>query len=164
MVSVSPAEPAVTAVGREINCILSSGNVTELQAKTLQAAFRELDYCSVGVHVREYSTVITTDNIVDAGFVDLSLHPLRLSLVGCVIARGTAYHDNVLTHRSVMSVRRHLPQQRVLLLFVITLTGLHAPLRVQERCSSRHCMRCSALRHQMHCLHSHQVGCSHVRG
>ncbi|KAL0052313.1 hypothetical protein WJX82_000079 [Trebouxia sp. C0006] len=98
MVSVSPAEPALPAVGRDINCILSSGSVTEPQAETLQAAFKELDFCSVGVHVREYGTVITTDTIVNAGFVDLSLHPLRLSLVGCVIARGTAYHDNVSTH------------------------------------------------------------------
>lgn len=104
MNSVSPAEPAVPAVGRDINCILSLGSVTEPQAETLQAAFKELDFCSVGVHVREYGTVITTDNIVNAGFVDLSLHPLKMSLVGCVIARGAAYHNNVSTHRSGVPV------------------------------------------------------------
>jgi len=48
MGSVSPAEPAVTAVGRDINCTLSSGSVTEPQAEILQAAFRELDYCRQG--------------------------------------------------------------------------------------------------------------------
>ena len=117
----------------------------------------------MGVHVREYGTVITTDNIVNAGFADLSLHPLRLSLVGCVIARGTAYHDNVSTHGSVTSVRCHLPQQPVLLMFV-ALTGLLAPLPMQKRCSGGHHMGCSALWHQMRCLHPHQVNCSHVRG
>ncbi len=95
----------------------------------------------MGVHVREYGTVITTDNIVNAGFVGLSLHPLRLSLVGCVIARGTAYHDNVSTHRLVTSVIRHLSQQPVLLMFV-TLTGLRVPLPVQQRGSCGHYTGC----------------------
>ncbi|KAL0025332.1 hypothetical protein WJX79_007839 [Trebouxia sp. C0005] len=112
MDSVSPAEPAVQAVGRDINCILRSGRVAEPQAETLQAAFRALEFCSVGVHVREYGTVITTDNIANAGFVDLSLHPLRLSLVGCVITRGTAYHDNVSTHRSGVPADITWPVQR----------------------------------------------------
>jgi len=98
----------------------------------------------VGVHVREYDTVITTDNIVNAGFVDLSLHPLRLSLVGCVIARGMPYHDTVSTHRLVTSVRGHLPQQPALL-FWLTLTGLLLPLPVQERRSGGHHMGFSAL-------------------
>ena len=95
----------------------------------------------MGVHVREYGIVISTDNIVNAGFIDLGLHPLKLSLVGCVIARGTAYHDNVSTHRLVTPVRCHLRQQPVLLLFV-TLTGLRVPLPVQQRGSGGYYMGC----------------------
>jgi len=53
------------------------------------------------VQVKEYGTVITTHNLLHAGFVDLSLCPLQQSLVGCVISRGITYHDNVSTHRSV---------------------------------------------------------------
>ena len=58
-------------------------------------------WCSIGVYVKDYGTVITTDNMVNAGFVDLSLCPLRMSLVGCVISRGISYHDNVSIDRSV---------------------------------------------------------------
>ncbi len=117
----------------------------------------------MGVHVREYGTIITTANIVNAGFVDLSLHLLKLSLVGRVIARGMAYHDNVSIHRSVTSAMRHCSQQPAVV-FCVPLMAFLTLLPVQERCSGGHHMGCSALWHQMRCLHPHQIGRGHVRG
>lgn len=56
---------------------------------------------SVGVYVKEFGTVITTDSLLTPGFFDLSLCPTKSSMAGCVVLRATAFHDNVSVHRYV---------------------------------------------------------------
>lgn len=63
--------------------------------------------CSVGVYVKEFGTVITTDSLLTPGFFDLSLCPTKSSMAGCVVSRATAFHDNVSVHR-YMATLSHL--------------------------------------------------------
>lgn len=51
--------------------------------------------CSLGVFVKNYETVITTDNLLSVGFTDLSLCPVKQSVVGSVITRNVGYLDNI---------------------------------------------------------------------
>ena len=51
--------------------------------------------CSLGVFVKNYETVITTDNLLSVGFTDLSLCPVKQSVVGSVITRAVGYLDNI---------------------------------------------------------------------
>ena len=73
--------------------------------------------CSLGVCIKEYETVITTDNLLSVGFTDLSLCPVKLSVVGSVVTRGVGYHDNIPDSRLAISVRRIVCEMLVLTWF-----------------------------------------------
>ncbi|KAL3141454.1 hypothetical protein ABBQ32_005020 [Trebouxia sp. C0010 RCD-2024] len=94
----------ISAIGHSIACVLRSGRVSQQQAQVLQGALGGLQYCSVGVYVKEFGTVITTDSLLTPGFFDLSLCPTKSSMAGCVVLRATAFHDNVSVHRNGVPV------------------------------------------------------------
>ena len=111
----------VATLSHSIACVLRSGRVSEHQAQVLQGALDGLHYCrygilqclsavkaaihvyfgpcSVGVYVKDFGTVITTDSLLTPGFFDLSLCPTRSSMAGCVVSQAKTFHDNVSVYR-----------------------------------------------------------------